>query len=441
MDKGCIIQKINLTVLGVLLFSLVGYAQSGDFQKLVWAEEFNGDVLDPNSWNYEKGDGCDKGICGWGNNEEQYYTDRPENVRLSDGNLIIETRKENMGGKAYTSARITTQGKKVFKHGRMEIKAKIPGGRGIWAAIWMLGENIDQVGWPKCGEIDIMEHVGFELETVHATLHTGSSSGNSINTGKINRSDFEEEFHVYALEKTENELRFFVDGEEFYTYDPWVRDEDTWPFEQDFFFILNTAVGGNWGGAQGIDNTIFPQQMQVDYIRVYEKFELSINGESQVEPFAEELSFQATDYEGANYEWTVPEGVEIISGQGTKDLSVNWNDKDGEVRLKLSWQGDVFEKSHPVKVKGLILGSGGIPENLLKIMPNPVEEEMTIHYSGPFLEKAEVMLINTMGKVVWKDSNVVLREQTIDLSNLPSGLYILKLNLGSQKIAKKILVQ
>lgn len=255
-----------------------------------------------------------------------------------------------MGGKAYTSARITTKGKRTFQYGRIEIRAKIPRGKGIWGAIWMLGENIDQVGWPACGEVDIMEHVGFEPDIVHATMHTPSSRGASQNSGSITKSDFEDEFYVYMVEKTADKMRFFVDDELFYTYNPSNKNDATWPFEQNFFLILNTAVGGDWGGQQGIDDSIFPQKMVVDYVRLYGEAEVSISGEDHLPSGSQNVIFQTQVLDGATYQWTVPEGVQIVSGQGTSEVKVNWNDKNGEIKVAVEWDEQSFEASHSVEV-------------------------------------------------------------------------------------------
>ncbi|MGV3696688.1 glycoside hydrolase family 16 protein [Flavobacterium sp.] len=203
-------------------------------------------------------------IVAGGNNEKQLYTDK--NHQLKDGNLIITIKQE---GDHYTSTRITTSGKKEFKYGRMEARAKIPVGKGIWPAFWMLGSNISKVGWPKCGEIDILEYVGREPHQVYTTLHTQDSHGNSKNSKKTEIKNVEEGFHIYAVEWTKDKMDFFVDDLLVYTFQPETKDENTWPFDQPFFFILNTAVGGNFGGHE-VDNSIFPQQFVIDYVRVYQ---------------------------------------------------------------------------------------------------------------------------------------------------------------------------
>lgn len=231
-------------------------------RKLVWEENFDGKKLDESVWNFELGNGCPN--CGWGNNERQIYT--KTNHKLKDGNLIITAKKEN---DKYTSTRITTQGKKEFQYGRIEARVKLPKGQGIWPAFWMLGSNIKTVGWAKCGEIDIMEYVGRNPHTVYTTLHTEDSHGNSINAKVTNFDKIEEGFHVFAIDWTKDKIEFIVDDISVYTFQPDVKTENIWPFNQKFFILLNMAVGGNFGGPE-VDDSIFPQEYIVDYIRVYQ---------------------------------------------------------------------------------------------------------------------------------------------------------------------------
>lgn len=251
----------KIWLIGLLSFSFC-WAQQAE-RKLVWQEEFNGDALNERVWNFELGDGCPN-ICGWGNNEKQIYT--KDNHSLKNGNLVINVLKQ---GDGYTSTRITTAGKKEFQYGRMEVRAKIPTGKGIWPAFWMLGSNIKQVGWPKCGEIDILEYVGREPHEIFTSLHTQDSHGNTINTQKTKISNIEEGFHLYAIDWTKDRIEFFVDNKSVYTFAPEIKNENIWPFNQPFYFIINVAVGGNFGG-HDVDNSIFPQEFVVDYIRVYQ---------------------------------------------------------------------------------------------------------------------------------------------------------------------------
>lgn len=232
-------------------------------QKLVWQEDFNNPVLNESDWNFELGDGC-PAICGWGNNEKQLYTKTNHSIR--DGNLVIKVMQQ---GDHYTSTRMTTAQKREFQYGHMEVRAKIPTGKGIWPAFWMLGSNIKQVGWPKCGEIDILEYIGREPNKIFTSLHTQDSHGNTINTKKTQIDAIEDGFHTYAIDWTKEKIEFFVDNTSVYTFSPEKKDENTWPFDQPFFFIVNVAVGGNFGG-HDVDNSIFPQEFLIDYIRVYQ---------------------------------------------------------------------------------------------------------------------------------------------------------------------------
>lgn len=231
---------------------------------LVWEENFDGNTLNLEDWNFELGDGCDYGICGWGNQELQRYTEN--NHTVADGILTINVRKENY----YTSTRITTKGKKEFQYGKIEARIKLPQGDGVWPAFWMLGNDIDTNQWPACGEIDIMEYVGRMPGVVHHSLHTTSSSGATINTQKVTISDLEGEFHLYGIEWSINAIDFFIDGELKYTYAPGTNNPTYWPFDKPFYMLLNVAVGGGFGGTVSTDD-IFPQQYQIDYIKVYQR--------------------------------------------------------------------------------------------------------------------------------------------------------------------------
>ncbi len=239
-------------------------------RRLVWSDEFDRDGLpDSTKWSYEIGGN------GWGNNELQVYTaKRPENARVENGRLIIEARREAYQGQAYTSARLLTKSKAVWTYGRIEALAKLPKGVGTWPAVWMLGGDIATVGWPRCGEIDIMEHVGYDEGVVHGTIHSeaynhrkGTQKGQSVTV-----SDVTTRFHRYAIEWTADRIDFIVDDQVYYTVQKSAlgNTETQWPFDQPFYLLLNLAVGGNWGGQKGVDETIWPQRLEVEYVRVYQ---------------------------------------------------------------------------------------------------------------------------------------------------------------------------
>jgi beta-glucanase (GH16 family) len=249
---------------------------------LVWFDEFDyTGKPDPSKWAYEYGHIA--------NNEAQYYTDSLKNARVENGTLIIEAYKEKIKNSAfvsnddpnwkknseyasYTSARLITRNIAYWQYGVIEIKAKIPRGTGMWPAIWMLGKNQAEVGWPKCGEIDIMEHVGYNQDSVFGTIHTGAYN-HMMGTQKGSSVYIEnpyDQFHTYSIEWTPEKIDFLLDGAVYFNVINEHKTAAEWPFDQPFYMILNIAVGGSWGGVEGIDDSVFPQQMVVDYVRVYQ---------------------------------------------------------------------------------------------------------------------------------------------------------------------------
>lgn len=235
-----------------------------DGYSLLWADEFNDGSLNSDHWTYEIGGG------GWGNNELQYYTD--QNTYMAEGNLVIESRKESFGGRAYTSSRIITMDKFEFKYGRVDIRAALPFGKGIWPALWMLGANFSEVGWPRCGEIDIMELVGGQNSdnTVHGTSHWWDDGFKADFGGSysLNEGIFNDNFHVFSITWTENKITWYVDDVKY--HEMAITNQFLTEFREPFFFIFNVAVGGNWPGSPNQD-TVFPQRMIVDYIRVFKE--------------------------------------------------------------------------------------------------------------------------------------------------------------------------
>ncbi|WP_340066024.1 glycoside hydrolase family 16 protein [Ascidiimonas aurantiaca] len=240
-----------------------GFDPGGEdiFDTLIWEDTFDvAGAPNASTWNFETGTGNN----GWGNSEEQFYTDRPENVIVEDGLLKITARAESFSGSNYTSARITTQDKFEFQYGRIEARAKLPSGGGTWPAIWMLGADFETNIWPAAGEIDIMEHVGNDQDRIFGSTHDPNNFGGNARTGSVVIPDVSTEFHVYAAEWTPTEIRFYVDDQLYHT----VTNNSSLPFNKDFFIILNVAMGGTFGGA--IDNGFTSSTMEIDYIRVYQ---------------------------------------------------------------------------------------------------------------------------------------------------------------------------
>lgn len=241
--------------------------------KLVWSDEFDYTSLpDSTHWTYDLGDGCPE-VCGWGNNELQYYTrGRAENARVENGHLIIEAHREAWHGKAYTSARLVTRTKGDWRYGKIAVRARLPKGRGVWPAIWMLPVEWKYGGWPNSGEIDIMEHVGYEPDSVFGTVHT--KAYNTMNGKQAVQAHFlpdaASRFHEYTIEWTPERMIFMIDNHVYHTFVNRGADFATWPFNQRFYLLLNLAVGGNWGGKMGVDDSIWPQRLEVDYVRVYQ---------------------------------------------------------------------------------------------------------------------------------------------------------------------------
>lgn len=245
----------------------IGYEAATSYvgKTKVWSEEFNGNSINTSIWSFDTGD------SGWGNNEWQNYTTSTNNAFVSNGLLAIEARVESLNPTKYSSARLKSIGKKSFTYGRIDIRAKLPSGKGIWPALWMLGENITSLSWPACGEIDIMELLGHEPNKSYGTAHWGTKGGPSTHLGgnhTLTKGNYSDQFHVFSIDWTSEKIDFLLDDIRYFTvYKTQVNGD--YPFNKPFFFILNVAVGGNWPGYPDY-TTVFPQRMLVDYIRVYQ---------------------------------------------------------------------------------------------------------------------------------------------------------------------------
>jgi len=272
-------QYLYIGILSILSFAFFlnseNISEKENRYKLIWSDEFNyNGKPDKKIWSYELGDACELPCgCGWGNNEEQYYTGSKKNIRIKDGKLLIEAHESKNKDYNFTSSRIVSKGKVHQKFGKIESKIKLPKGKGIWAAFWMLPVDDSYGGWPKSGEIDIMEFVGFEQDSIFGTVHTeafnhlkGTQKGASTYVNNL-----QEGWHIYSVEWNEEKIDFFVDKQKYFSFEKSSEASAEWPFNQPFYIILNLAIGGNWGGSQGIDKSIFPQKMEIDYVRIYEK--------------------------------------------------------------------------------------------------------------------------------------------------------------------------
>ena len=293
-----------------------------DAWDLVWSDEFDQSIIDEQKWNKLRW------RPGWVNNEEQAYTNRDTNLFIRDGKLVIRALIEpgyvdkDYNGNEYnadfTSGRMNTSGKNSWTYGRFDIRAKLPKGKGSWPAIWMLGNNISFEGWPHCGEIDIMEHVGFDQGNIHASIHT--TEYNHMNgtqkSGNIEISTATDSFHIYSLEWDSTYIRYLVNGNPYYfIYNDSNGDRAKWPFNLGHYLILNLAVGGDWGGIQGIDENFFPMEMEVDYVRVFKKTEIakSVSVKFQVDMKNEVVSGTGLWLSGGNLSPSSKGGLQMYS--------------------------------------------------------------------------------------------------------------------------------
>ena len=335
------------------------YGQCG---QLIWSDEFDGTTLDTDKWAYDLGNGCPD-LCGWGNAELQSYTNSSNNIRLADGNLEIEARNNNGN---YTSAKIITKGLHSWKYGRFEMRAKLAEGTGLWPAFWLLPVS---GSWPMTGEIDIMENRGDQMSEIGGTLHYGSSYPSNQHDGSsytLDNGSFADDFHVFAAEWEQGEIRWFVDGELFKTEtsDPNTLNPTSsntaWPWDdQEFYLIINMAIGGSntwYTGTQAADFGT-SATMEVDYVRVYNAAQPSTEITGAKNVFKQSETTYSTEANATyNYTWEVPTGASIVSGQGTNSINVNWgNSTGGDIKLAIEHQsgscaGNTFTYTFAVDV-------------------------------------------------------------------------------------------
>lgn len=314
-----------------LLLFLSSTIASTQCYELVWSDEFDGTAIDATKWSFQTGAG------GWGNNELQYYTDRSDNATVSNGKLQIIAKEENYMGANYTSARMRTINKGDWRYGRFEASIKLPGTQGIWPAFWMLPTENVYGTWPNSGEMDIMEHIGSFPERVFGTVHTEAfNHTNGTQQGShYDSADVETTFHTYALEWTPNQVDVYLDEINYFTFTNSGNGPDEWPFDQFFHLIFNVAVGGSWPGSPD-GTTVFPQTMEVDYVRVYQQLdEMELIGENLLQSFSQNLIYSVPDIAGATYTWEVPANVVLHSGQSTHSINVDWGNTGGMVRCTI----------------------------------------------------------------------------------------------------------
>ncbi len=328
--------------LGASLLSLgAASVMAQQCQTLVWSDEFDGTAVDTSKWEFQEGDGCDVGVCGWGNSELQFY--QADNATVANGVLTITAKKERVKAKQYTSARLRTANMPnsgEWTNGRFEARIKIPEGAGLWPAFWMLPTD-PAVAWPMSGEIDILESTGQASMFAHGTIHFGDPWPDNAFTGAHvlkQPQKWSDDFHVYAIEWDAFEIRWYVDDLLYSTKTPADLGSHAWPFEDyAYHFLLNLAVGGTWGGT--VDDSIFPRAMEVDYVRVYSDGQPSLKGSHIVAPGESGVTYSVIDENGtgSSYNWSVPAGATIVSGQGSNSITVDWSENgSGDINVAVS---------------------------------------------------------------------------------------------------------
>jgi beta-glucanase (GH16 family) len=376
-------RSFQIMLFPVLLAVSSSLLNAQEFQ-LVWAEEFEGEPVDRTVWQFESGPS---------NDNVQYYTDRTENATVADGKLKITALKESYQGYEYTSAHLRTEKAFYWRYGRMEASIRLPGTPGFVPAFWMLPEEFRYGWWPNSGEIDIMEHPTNEVNMIYGTVHTGQYNlfmgPLPPQGGTLKVEDAESAFHLYAVEWTPEKIDFFVDDQKYYTFSNDGGSTATWPFDRPFYLILNLAVGGGWVGSPG-ETTVFPAVMEVDYVRVYQAPEnMGIRGPASVTYGTLNTSYSMDELAGASYQWSVPGGATITSGQNTARITVDWGIFSGDVKVTVTAGSDSYRETLPVRVTSNILRNAGF-ETGVKYWRNaagyPLKAEFTLeneeYYSG-----------------------------------------------------------
>ena len=358
--------NIYLLYLLLILFSCneeqSKYTDQGDIStlsenwELLWSDEFNYEELDLTKWNKLNWK------PGWVNNELQAYTDRDTNIFLENGHLVLQGNIEpgysgtdyvgNNYVADYTSGRVNTDDKFSTTYGRFDIKAKLPAGKGSWPAIWMLGESISSIGWPQCGEIDIMEHVGYDQGLVHGSIHTQDYNHmyGTQKSGSKYVDDVTDAFHVYSLEWSPFYLRYLIDNEPFFfVYNDSNGDFGKWPFNDPHYLILNLAIGGDWGGVQGVSASAFPMKMYIDYVRVYKKSDTYnyVEVTFKVDMSNENISGSGVWLSGGDLGSGQPGGIQMLQSENpniwqttlTLAPNSNYTYKFRNGHFPNSWQG------------------------------------------------------------------------------------------------------
>lgn len=477
-------KTIKPTILLIAGMAISQFCYSQNWQ-LVWQDEFTNGIS--SDWAFETGNGS----SGWGNNELQYY--RRENVTVENGKLVITAKRENYGGFQYTSARMKTQGRKTFKYGKIEARIAMPSAQGLWPAFWMLGSNITSVGWPACGEIDIMEHVNTSPD-IHGTIHWQDHNGNYANYGGHTATNVTA-YHTYSVEWDQNSIKWFFDGQQYHIVDISNGVNGTSEFHNEYFLLLNMAVGGNWPGFT-VDNGALPAKMYIDYVRVYEgSGSTSFSHFTEAENYSSMSGVQTENTSdtggGQNIGWidtgdwmayhniTIPSSgyytveyrvASINGGQLSLDLNggstvlgnvgipatggwQNWTTRSHSVYInagtynfgiyaqaggwninwwRISRQGSTSARTASGNTDNT--GTEFVHSIEFKLYTNPVADELKMHL--PSDNSGEVKVINSTGQVVLKTR---VTNNAVDVSSLKAGHYTVQVGTDEGIISQRFI--
>jgi beta-glucanase (GH16 family) len=376
------IKKENKTIVTSFYFILFLFAQVVHAQIVyqVWGDEFDGSTIDNSIWSFD---------FGPANDNVHYFTDRSENAKIVDGKLQVIALEESYQGFNYTSALLNTQHAISWKYGRIEARIKLPGSNGFVPAFWMLPEDQSYGYWPLSGEIDILEHPTNEIDKIYGTVHTGaynSFTGSGPRGSTITISDAETEFHVYAIEWSEEKIDFFVDDQKYFTFNNEQGGFDAWPFDQSFYIILSMGVGGSWVGNPDA-SSIFPAIMEVDYVRVYQELDdVQISGEDYLPRYTKSSLYTLPNLEGASYKWKVSGDAEIVSGQNTNNILINWNTLSGDVEAEINSNNTTYNYTYPVNVSNNYLKNYGFEKGVghwFNTRPYPGDIDFVLDSTDP----------------------------------------------------------
>jgi beta-glucanase (GH16 family) len=390
----------------LLICSFGSFSLVAQCYQLVWADEFGGSALDLTKWTPVVGEGA----AVSGNAELQYYTARPDNIAVSGGTLKIIAKLESYGGDAYTSARMQTKNIGDWKYGRIESRIKLPTAVGMWPAFWMLPTDNVYGTWPNSGEMDIMELIGVQPGTCYGTIHTHNGAAVQSFGGNYvlpSSGVFSSAFHIFSMEWSPNLINFYMDGILYYTQSNTTVAPYPWVFDQRFFILLNLAIGGSWGGAPNA-TTNFPQVMEVDYVRVYQKIaNFSISGSEMVQPNTSGLVYSLPSVAGTTYNWSVSGSGVVVSGQNTNQVVVNWGSVGGSVSAVINdGCSAAATATKPVSVTSNLWVNPDFEANYNNWETRPTASSSVANFNISTTDfaqgsKAACVQINTVGTNIW----------------------------------------